>query len=157
MARYQLNMRYPGQNWSLTFDIRMNRGLEDLSFVTAAIGPQAIASFNERHMEEFGHVREGEVPEITGVRLVSYVDTPVPRVIRGFSAPTVAATAARRRRANLGGGYRETPVYRGSDLRPGHTIVGPAIVEETFTTIVVYPGWRAHVDDAGDYELTRAQ
>jgi N-methylhydantoinase A len=31
----------------------------------------------------------------------------------------------------------------------------PAIIEETFTTIVVYPGWKAQLDDAGDYELTR--
>jgi N-methylhydantoinase A len=154
-ARYQLNMRYPGQNWSLTFDIRINEGLEDLSFVTEAIGPQAMVSFNERHMEEFGHVREGEIPEITGVRLVSCVDTPVPAVAKGFTAPIVAARAAKTRRANLGSGYQETPVYRGADLKPGHEILGPAIVEETFTTIVVYPGWRALVDDAGDYELTR--
>jgi N-methylhydantoinase A len=33
--------------------------------------------------------------------------------------------------------------------------VGPAIIEESFTTIVVYPGWTASVDDVGDYEMTR--
>ena len=156
-ARYQLNMRYPGQNWPLTFDICINKGLGDLSFVTEALGPQAIASFNERHTEEFGHVREGELPEITGVRLVSYVDTPAPGVFRGFSAPTVLANVARTRRANLGTGFQETPIFLGADLKPGNVVGGPAIVEETFTTIVVYPGWRAHVDDAGDYELTRAR
>ena len=32
----------------------------------------------------------------------------------------------------------------------------PGIIEETFTTIVVYPDWNARVDDAGDYELVRA-
>ena len=154
-ARYQLNMRYPGQNWSLTFDIRVNQGLEDLSFVTDAIGPAAIASFNERHMEEFGHVREGEIPEITGVRLVSYVNTPAPRVAQGFNSPVSTPKSAKTRRANLGGGLRETPIFLGSHLTPGNEIVGPAIVEETFTTIVVYPGWKARVDDAGDYELTR--
>lgn len=36
-------------------------------------------------------------------------------------------------------------------------IVGPSIIEETFTTIVVYPGWKAQVDDAGDCELTRVR
>ena len=156
-ARYQLNMRYPGQNWSLTFDIRINEGLADLSFVTEAIGPQAIASFNQRHMEEFGHLREGEIPEITGVRLVSTVDTPAPGVAKGFSARTAVAKASMTRRANLGSGYQEIPIYQGADLEPGHAITGPAIVEETFTTIVVYPGWRARVDDAGDYELTLAR
>ena len=108
-------------------------------------------------MEEYGHVREGEMPEVTGVRLVTYVDTPSPKVNGGHRAPTVAAKAARTRRANLGEGYRETPVFRGADLKPGHEVIGPAIIEETFTTIVVYPGWKAHVDDAGDYELTRVR
>jgi N-methylhydantoinase A len=126
-----------------------------LSFVTAALGADAVAAFNERHMEEFGHVRDGEGPEITGVRLVTCVQTPSPRVVRGFGAPTVAARSTRTRRANLGGGYHETNIFLGSDLRPGHEVAGPAIIEETFTTIVVYPGWKAHVDDAADYELTR--
>jgi N-methylhydantoinase A len=155
-ARYQMKMRYPGQNWPLTFDIRTNEGLQDLSFVDAGLGQKAIASFNARHMQEFGHVREGEMPEITGVRLVTSVATPAPPVVRGFSTTPVVAKANRSRRANLGEGYKGTSVFRGSDLRPGHQVMGPAIIEETFTTIVVYPGWKAHVDDAGDYELTKA-
>ena len=154
-ADYQINMRYSGQNWSLTFGVQVNRGLQDLSFVNESIGPKAIDAFNKRHMEEYGHVREGEIPEITGVRLVTYVDTPLPRVTKGFGAATVAAKAARTRRANLGGGYEETNIFLGSELKPGHEVMGPAIIEESFTTIVVYAGWKAAVDDAGDYELTR--
>jgi N-methylhydantoinase A len=156
-ARYQMKMRYPGQNWALTFDIFTCKGLEDLSFITDAISAQAIEAFNKRHIEEFGHVREGEIPEITGVRLVTSVETPSPKVTRGFTAPTVIAKAARTRRANLGQGFKETPIFRGADLEPGHEVVGPAVIEETFTTIVVYPGWKAHMDDAGDYELTRVR
>jgi N-methylhydantoinase A len=154
-ARYQMNMRYPGQNWSLTFDISTRAGLQDLSFIDADIGPRAIAAFNARHMDEFGHVREGESPEITGVRLVTSVETASPRVTRGFSAQTVIVKAKRTRRANLGAGFADTAIFRGSDLKAGHQVAGPAIIEETFTTIVVYPGWKAQVDDAGDYELTR--
>jgi N-methylhydantoinase A len=154
-ARYQLKMRYPGQNWTLAFDIRVNQGLGDLSFVDAGIGARAIELFNERHMAEFGHVRDDEMPEITGLRLVTSVQTPSPRVLAGSSAPRVAAKATRHRRANLGEGYADTPVFRGSELHAGSEVSGPAIIEETFTTIVVYPGWTARVDDAGDYELTR--
>ena len=47
------------------------------------------------------------------------------------------------------------PVYLGGELVPGNKVAGPAIIEESFTTIVVYPGWQARVDDAGDYELVR--
>ena len=47
------------------------------------------------------------------------------------------------------------PVYLGSQLVPGDVVQSPAIIEEVFTTIVVYPGWQAQVDAAGDYELVR--
>ena len=59
--------------------------------------------------------------------------------------------------ANLGQGFNATDIYRGSDLGPGHFVPGPAIIEEAFTTIVVYPGWNARLDDAGDYELTHQE
>jgi N-methylhydantoinase A len=154
-VQYQINMRYPGQNWALTFDIHEGRGLGDLSFVDKAIGGKAIEAFNRRHMEEYGHVREDEVPEITGVRLVTSIVTASPVVGKGMSAQRTAPKAAKTRAANLGHGYQETRVFLGADLAPGHQISGPAIVEETFTTIVVYPGWTLHVDDSGDYELTR--
>ncbi|MBP6725432.1 MAG: hypothetical protein KA137_11360, partial [Halioglobus sp.] len=154
-ARYQMNMRYPGQNWSLTFDIRVSQGLDDRSFVDATIGQRAIEIFNQRHTQEYGHIREDEVPEITGVRLASSVATASPIVAHGFNTPTVLARVAKTRRANLGDGFRETDIFHGTDLKPGHAILGPAIIEETFTTIVVYPGWKALVDDAGDYELRR--
>jgi N-methylhydantoinase A len=154
-AKYQIKMRYPGQNWSLTFDIKINKGAQDLAFVDDTIGPKAVEAFNKRHMEEYGHVREGEMPEVVGVRLATYVDTPSPIVAKGLTAPTLVARVAKTRRANLGEGYKETNIFLGAGLKPGHEVVGPAIIEETFTTIVVYPGWKAHVDDAGDYELTR--
>ncbi len=154
-SKYQMKMRYPGQNWALTFDVKTNQGAGDLSFVDDSIGARSIDAFNKRHMAEYGHVREGETPEVVGVRLSTYVQSPVLPVGRGFTAPKTEAKASKTRRANLGDGYRETRVFRGAELKPGHEIVGPAIIEESFTTIVLYPGWRAQVDDAGDYELTR--
>lgn len=156
MAKYQLNMRYGGQSFSLTFDVQTNKGIGDLSFVDASLSDKALAMFNERHIEEYHHIREDELPEVTGVRLATYVETPSPKALAGFTAPKTVPTPAKKRRANLGQGYQETDVFLGSDLAPGSEIVGPAIIEESFTTIVVYPGWKAGVDDAGDYELTRA-
>jgi N-methylhydantoinase A len=152
-ARYQMNMRYPGQNFALTFDIHVGQGLGELGFIDGEIASRAIASFNRRHSEEYGHIREHEVPEITGVRLSSFVETPSPSITKGTSVPARVPEPAKTRRANLGAGYQDTPIFAGAALSPGHEIVGPAIIEETFTTIVIYGGWKATVDDAGDYEL----
>jgi N-methylhydantoinase A len=155
VADYQLNMRYPGQNFALTFNVKGNAKLHDLSFIDQGLGALAIDLFNQRHMEEYNHIRENEVPEVTGVRLATHVVTPSPSAVSGFTAKAGAAQPAKLRRANLGKGFAETPVYLGTDLPPGSQVAGPAIIEETFTTIVVYPGWNARVDDAGDYELVR--
>jgi N-methylhydantoinase A len=152
-AKFQMKMRYPGQNFALTFDIKTVKGRQDLSFIDDDLGTKAIELFNKRHTEEYGHVREGEMPEIIGVRLETSVDTPVPPVVKGFKKP-VPAKPAKTRRANLGQGYGTTNIYVGTDLKPGHEVMGPAVIEESFTTIVVYPGWKALVDNAGDYELT---
>lgn len=156
VANYQFNMRYPGQNFALTFDVQPGGRLGDLSFVDDGLGARAIALFNERHMQEYNHIRAHEVPEVIGVRLASHVVTPSPVVATGFTAPRVQPVPAKTRWANLGRGFQPTAVFLGKDLVPGSEIIGPAIIDETFTTIVVYPGWRALVDDAGDYELTRA-
>jgi len=156
-AVYQINLRYPGQNWSLTIDMATKKGARDLSFIDTHIGQKAIDGFNKQHAAEFGHIRAGELPEITGVRLATFVNTPTPPVGKGFTAAKVSAKPAKTRRANLGEGFKETPIFHGPDLKPGAEVMGPAIIEETFTTIVVYPGWKANVDDAGDYELTKVE
>ncbi len=152
---YQVNMRYAGQNFAASFDMFRCVGAQDFEFLNAGFGDKALAAFNKRHMEEFDHIREAELPEIIGVRLVSSVNTASPNVGKGLTAHKTAAHVAKIRRANLGEGFGETNVYRGADLKPGHVMMGPAIIEETFTTIVVYPGWKAIMDDSGDYELTK--
>lgn len=155
-VNYQLNMRYPGQNFSLSFDFRSDAPLDDLSFVNDGFAQEAIRLFNERHMAEYNHIREHEVPEISGVRLAARVSTPSPVVKSGFTPSGEQPQAAKHRRANLGDGFKETPIYLGRDLAPGMEVLSPSIIEETFTTIVVYPGWKAQIDDAGDYQLVKA-
>ncbi|HVH05348.1 MAG TPA: hydantoinase/oxoprolinase family protein [Myxococcota bacterium] len=154
--RYALNLRYPGQNWSLAIPVAERRGARDLAFVDEALAAEAVRRFHERHEAEYGHARRGEEPEITGVRLVAQGDVVAPRFAGGVGAPRREPAPYATRRANLGDGFKEAAIHRGRDLRPGDAIPSPAIIEETFTSVVVYPGWEARVDDAGDYLLERA-
>ena len=48
---------------------------------------------------------------------------------------------------------RKTSVFRGTALKPGDFIAGPAIIEEPTTTIVVYPRMSAFVSPSGHYIL----
>ncbi len=155
-ACYQLNLRYPGQNWSLAIEVAENRGPRDLSFADDSLLDRVVGAFHALHQQEYGHARLAEEPEITGVRLLTRADIPKPVFGAGLASPSRPATPAARRRANLGEGFGEVDVYHGPNLQPGDLVGSPAIIEETFTTIAVYPGWEAVLDDAGDYLLRRA-
>src|SRR5690606_39251665 len=48
-------------------------------------------------------------------------------------------------------GRVETARYDGALLPRGATVDGPAVIREPTTTVVVYPGARATVSDAGNY------
>ncbi|MDB4444208.1 hydantoinase/oxoprolinase family protein [bacterium] len=53
------------------------------------------------------------------------------------------------------GGFIEIPCYDGDRMRYGNTLMGPAIIEESKTTIVIPPQYRLTVDTYGNYEIKR--
>jgi N-methylhydantoinase A len=149
------NMRYPGQNWSMTVPVDAPPGWAgaDLDFVGPDLMAAACDRFHTIHEAEHTYATREVPPELTGVRLVTSTPIPHPAFRGGAPASGRAATPKGRRPANLGEGIVEVDVFSGADLVPGDT-VETGIIEESFTTIVVYPGWRATVDAAGDYVLT---
>jgi len=118
---------------------------------------EIVERFHQRHEQEYGHRRATEEPELTGVRLTASAEVAGPRFGKGTSATRREPAPALVRRANLGRGFEDAAIHRGPALRSGDVVRAPAVIEETFTTIAVYPGWEARVDDAGDYLLTRAE
>src|SRR3989442_14783680 len=46
-----------------------------------------------------------------------------------------------------------TPIYDGALLEPGNRIKGPAVIETTYTTVVVHPGRSLKVDAFGNFEI----
>ena len=153
--QYLVNLRYPGQNWSLSVPIESQQRGFDSSFSTPERVAELIEAFHARHEEEYSYARRDEQPEVTGVRLITRAESPKPALGKGQATEKQILTASRTRRANLGEGFAETPVFVGKELNRGDVVVGPAIIEESFTTIVVYPGWKALLDDADDYVLIR--
>ena len=47
-------------------------------------------------------------------------------------------------------GFTRTPVYRRERLLAGHTLTGPAVVEQMDSTTIVLPGQQATVDAHGN-------
>ncbi|HZB29749.1 MAG TPA: hydantoinase B/oxoprolinase family protein [Streptosporangiaceae bacterium] len=66
-----------------------------------------------------------------------------------------AAGAVERVRVFTAGRWRDVPLFRRADLRPGDAVDGPAIIVEENATTVVEPGWRAGVNELAHLLLTR--
>lgn len=54
-------------------------------------------------------------------------------------------------------GIHQATIYNGDALEPGMNFVGPAIIEESGTTVVLPPGLPCHIDDYGNYCIQTAQ
>jgi len=54
-------------------------------------------------------------------------------------------------------GIHQATIYDGVALEPGMSFAGPAIIEESGTTVVIPPGLPCHVDDYGNYFVQTAQ
>ena len=51
------------------------------------------------------------------------------------------------------GGRQQTPAYLLSDLKPGHSIPGPAIIIDKISTVLVEPQCTAYLTAAGDIRV----
>jgi N-methylhydantoinase A len=148
------------QRFELAADLRYIGQTHEL---TISLGTTYDAELHERlsdalkvdHERNFGHAPEGIHPvEIVSVRVAAIGQ--VPRVdfggIGGGSDPAPVG----RRRLYVDGGWHDSPIYDRADLGDGSVLVGPAIVEQLDTTIVLPPGWSGRTDRAGSLLLTRS-
>ncbi|MGH2511067.1 MAG: hydantoinase/oxoprolinase family protein, partial [Candidatus Limnocylindrales bacterium] len=62
----------------------------------------------------------------------------------------------RHRSCRFAGRTVETPIFDGALLRSGDRFDGPAIIEETTTTVVIPGNYACQVDPFKNYVLTRA-
>ncbi|MFE6285507.1 hydantoinase B/oxoprolinase family protein [Streptomyces sp. NPDC057877] len=58
-------------------------------------------------------------------------------------------------RLHTGGAWRDVPLHRRTDLPPGRTVHGPAIITEASATTVVDDGWQAAATDHGHLVMER--
>jgi len=120
--------------------------------VTAKALAATTERFHALHEALHTYASRDEVPILRGLRLKGIGQTERPALP---ARPRGRAQAARAgaRKAHFGGRFVSTPVFDGTRIGAGATVSGPAIVEEDFTTIVVYPGHRATVDEHGNYHI----
>jgi len=137
-----LDLRYAGQNYEI-----------NVPYASDGVAGLRLA-FERRHRQLYGYAT-GERVECVNLRLMARVESewmPVPASEasgaatpvgwqRGFFPDTGAVTIPRHDRAAL-------PV--------GHVILGPAVIEDEWSTTVVYPAQRATADRLGNLVIETA-
>jgi N-methylhydantoinase A len=144
-----LHICYPGQTFDMAVPVVARDGrLSDLDLA------RTVASFHDLHEEIHTYAARSEEPILRSVRVQTQGVTAKPELPRSprVGAP-VASALKGRRPAWFGGRFLDTPVYDGDRIGCGHRIEGPAIVEERFTTLVLYPGHVAELDENGNYAV----
>lgn len=142
------DMRYVDQLHELTVPVS--------SAEAASLEPQALAElFSREHERAYRHSDDREPTELVNLRVVarySLSSAPpkhsLPRVRARHRGPSRATRQAYFGRDH---GFVQTPVVNREGL--GSETIGPLIVEEYDTTIVVPPGFAAQVDSFGNVGL----
>jgi N-methylhydantoinase A len=123
--------------------------------VTARTLAATVERFHRLHEELHTYASRDQEPILRGLRLKAVAVERKPALPRpsrrGAGGGRLGA-----RKAFFRGRYVATPVWDGPRLVPGQAVLGPAIIEEPFTTIVVYPGQRASIDAYGNCVIARA-
>jgi N-methylhydantoinase A len=97
------------------------------------------AAFHAMHAARFSYANEAAPMEIVAIRLSA---TGLLPSVTTASAVTSASTERLQesRRVRLDGAWQEVAVHRRGDIT--RETLGPALIEEEYTTILIGPGWR---------------
>jgi N-methylhydantoinase A len=146
--RYFVEARYAYQVWDLSIPLE-GEGVPD----EAAL-KRLIESFHDAHERIFAVREPGQKIEMSQWkgRVVASTAKP-PLGVKRQPASEPQRTPRPRPAYFPELGEVEIPVHLGAQLESGARLEGPALIIEPETTIVVYPGWSAHVTSLGNYKL----
>jgi N-methylhydantoinase A/oxoprolinase/acetone carboxylase beta subunit len=142
---YYADVCYIGQSYHLEIPVN-----------TDASDPMAklYADFLEAHDRIYGHSTDAPA-KLVNLRAIHQATVAMPIEERDY-APNGRRPLKSERKilAGTGSGYITAKVYERHALPLGTLVEGPAIIEQSDTTIVVEPGWRAEVGKDGNLLIT---
>ena len=116
--------------------------------------PQGIRQgFDALHEQLYAYATTQPV-ECVNLRLAAIIESEAPTLARLPERPGGEALIDRRRAYFCELGETDLAVFDRDRLAPGEEIEGPAAVEETWSTTIVYPDQRLAVDEYGNLHIT---
>lgn len=116
---------------------------------TKATLKELVQTFHSRHRALYGW-GDTSLPVVIGLLKLRAIAKRHPLTLKKqpLSGKDPSGALKRQRQAYFKelGGFVETPCYDWSKVRPGQVLTGPAIIEESKTTVIVLPGCEATID-----------
>jgi len=148
---FELDMAYIGQTHTVAVPLEVTVGD---GIVQPPARAQIEAAFDAAYTATFGRLLKNGVRRVlnlrsavTGIRPKFDLETLAPR---GTRIPARRAT----RRVHFGDTWRDTAIYDRLALPVGAEIIGPAILEQPDTTVLIEPGLKGRVDRFGNTIIT---
>jgi 5-oxoprolinase (ATP-hydrolysing) len=136
----QLEMRYRGQGTTITVPEHPERTFQQ--------------EFERLHMQLYGYIFASRSLEVVTARLELIATSP-----KKNKKPTPLTTAPPLSLSThemvFSGESHRVPLFDWNQLRPGNTIIGPALISEKNSMIVVEKGWEARFSERKDLVLTK--
>jgi len=113
--------------------------------------------FEAQYQQRYGFTmpNKGLVVEAVSVEVIGHMSTPAePSRSTPRNQPLQPLTTVP---LYSGGTWHDTPVYHRTDLHPGDTLSGPALIIEPTSTTVIEPGWHATLTPPANLLLTKSQ
>jgi N-methylhydantoinase A/oxoprolinase/acetone carboxylase beta subunit len=137
-----LELRYSGQDYALEIEV----GTEKIDGGRRA---EWKADFFKAYEDQYGTVDDENPVELAALRVQVKQFSAAPSIQATEGAVGTAPKAHRKVYVANTGAFAPAPVFERWALRPGHVIIGPAIVEERESTTIIGEGDRLHVDARG--------
>lgn len=139
---WTVGARYFGQNYELTLPVNVEEP-------DAVLLESIERSFHDAHERNYGFFSKSEPIQIVNLSVKALGDVELPELPSLPRSPAARPDGYRRTMYQFGD-WRQTPIYRRQHLVDGQTIVGPAIVEQMDTTVLIFPGDECTVDRWGN-------
>ncbi|MFC2067459.1 hydantoinase/oxoprolinase family protein [Chloroflexota bacterium] len=119
--------------------------------ITTSIIKELEEAFHERHERYYGH-KMLEQPVVAAnlyLSAIGLIKKPMIPQVQSSVTGSIPVTKVERKVYFPGTGGVVTPIYDRAYLLCGNYIQGPAVIEEKYSTTVVFPGQKAQVDRYG--------
>jgi len=143
---YAAEMRYRRQAFEIVVPV-------ELAWIEAGDVHALLESFHALHRQLYGHADRTERVDLISlqVQIIAQMPKPAAQPLPVGGGTTASPTGERS--ISLRGQVFRAKSYARADLRPGETLVGPLVIDQDDTTVLVPGQFEAHVDGYGNVLL----